>query len=294
MKPSWPQKLAAVYRPRTLPIAIAPVLMGNALAYHEQSRLNVWVLLGCLVCALCIQMATNAFNDVEDHQRQVDNTQRLGPKRAASEGWLKPKTIRQLAWLMVGLAVVVGVYLVYVGGVPILGLGLLSLFFGWAYSAGPKPISTSYLSELVSWLFFGLVGVLGSYYLQTLGWSLEAFLAGFGLGALVAAVLLVNNYRDQHTDAQANRRTLALVLGNTASKWVYAGLFMVAYLAVISVRLNYWVLLLLPWAGWLVYSFSRRQPHKEQAHQLNQLLAQTALFVFLFAVFASLGWLIQG
>ncbi|MFN2167372.1 MAG: 1,4-dihydroxy-2-naphthoate polyprenyltransferase [Anaerolineae bacterium] len=276
--------LAAV-RPRTLPVAIAPVLVGTALAWREQGNASLAVLVAAGVAALLIQAGTNLHNDVADFERGADDPgKRLGPARATAEGWLAPAAVRQAAIAVFAAAAAVGLWLVWLGGWPILVVGIASLACAWAYSGGPRPIAYSPWGEVFVWVFFGLAAVCGTYYLHAGELTGTALAAGAVFGLPAAAVLVVNNYRDLEHDAEAGRRTFAVVFGRPPSRVLYAVLMLapvVAAVAFISAGDPAWlpVLVLLPWAGILVRRFAVESPGPE----FNVLLGDTARYELAFA-----------
>ncbi len=208
-------------RPKTLTVSLVPVLVGHALAWSQQGHLSWWPALVALLAALLIQIGTNLHNDVSDFERGSDTPERLGPPRATAMGWLPGAVVRRAAWIAFALAFNFGIYLAWHGGWPIVVIGLASLLAGWAYTGGPRPIAYTPLGELFVLLFFGLVAVGGSYYLQTLSLRSPALLAGAMVGMFGAAVITVNNTRDLAADARVGRRTLAVVLGRRSAAWVY-------------------------------------------------------------------------
>ena len=200
-------------RPRTLGMAVAPVALGTALAVARGSALDGMVLLATLACALLIQIGTNLYNDAVDFERGTDRPERRGPLRVTLAGWASAAEVKHGALLCLLVALGLGAWLSAVGGVMILAIGLAALLAGWAYSGGPWPISHSPLGEIFVLLFFGVLAVLGSDWLQSRTVDVRDVLAGIAVGAPAAAVLLVNNFRDLDSDLRAGRRTLAAVLG---------------------------------------------------------------------------------
>ncbi len=289
MRHPW---LAAI-RPKTLGLSVSPVLLGTVLAWSEQGVLHWLPALAALLAAMAIQIGTNLHNDAADHLKGTDTPDRLGPPRASALGLLDAGRVKRAAFLAFGVAFVLGIYLVYWGGWPILLLGLASLVAGAAYSGGPWPISESPLGEVFVWLFFGLGAVGGSYWLQTgqLSWSLLP--PATALGAFAAAVLVVNNYRDMYTDARAGRKTLAVLLPPVASRLAYALLMLGPFLLpgiLWQDVLRWWLLpalLLALYLVWLMY-------HIPHGRQLNALLGRTARFQLLFTLFFSLEILLSG
>ncbi len=209
-------------RPRTLTMAVVPVAVGVALAGAEGAALAWLPGLAALACTVLIQAGTNLHNDAADFERGNDRADRVGPPRVTAAGWTTPGQVRGAARLAFALAMLGGLYLVRVGGWPILAVGLAAIAAGYAYSGGPRPISHTPLGEFFVLVFFGLVAVAGSHYLQSGRLSAAGLLGGAAVGAFAAAVLMVNNYRDLEADAAAGRRTLAGVLGRPRARLAYA------------------------------------------------------------------------
>ncbi len=267
-------------RPRTLTISVAPVLAGTALAGLHAEALRLSIFAAALLAAVMIQVGTNLHNDVADYERGGDDpATRLGPPRATAEGWLTAGQVRAGAWTCFLLALLVGLYLVIRGGWPILLVGLVCIGAGWAYSGGARPVAYSSLGELFVLVFFGLVAVMGSYYLQTGTVTEAALLTGIIIGMPAAAVLLVNNYRDLDEDRRAGRRTFTVRFGRRASRLLYTGLVVTPFLLLpllaheLASGASGWLpLVTLPWGGWLIYRFWTAAP----GPRFNTLLAATA------------------
>jgi 1,4-dihydroxy-2-naphthoate octaprenyltransferase len=223
-----PWLLAA--RPATLPAAIVPVLVGTAAAFHEERALRVGPFLGALLASILIQIGTNLANDYFDFRKGADTSARLGPVRVTQAGLVAPATVLRATLLTFGLAAVVGAYLVYEGGWPILLIGLLSILSGMAYTGGPYPLGYHGLGDVFVFVFFGLVAVTGSAYLQSGRIDAVALFTSVPVGMLVTAILVVNNLRDVETDRAAGKRTLAVRLGQGATRFQYAALVLGAYL----------------------------------------------------------------
>jgi len=219
-----------VLRPKTLTVSLSPVVVGTAVAWHDTGRLLGGPLLAAILAAALIQIGTNLFNDVGDFLRGSDTPDRLGPPRATAQGWLTPAQVRRGAWGAFFLALLCGVYLAFHGGWPIVAIGLASLAAGWAYTGGPFPIAYRPLGEVFVWIFFGLVAVGGSYYLQTLALTPLALVAGGLIGLHAAAVITVNNYRDLDGDARNGKNTLAVLLGRPATRQLYRAEMLAPYL----------------------------------------------------------------
>lgn len=214
-------------RPKTLPAAAAPVVLGTAIAAHA-GVLRWLPALAALAGALLIQIATNLANDYFDFVKGADTEERVGPTRVTQAGLLSPEAVRGAMLLTLGAATVVGAYLVAVGGVPILVVGLASLLCAVAYTGGPYPLAYHGLGDLFVFVFFGLVAVAGTVYVQALEWLPQAVWAGAGVGAVSTALLVVNNLRDIDTDRRAGKRTLATRLGVKGTRVEYTLLWAVA------------------------------------------------------------------
>lgn len=282
-------------RPKTLSVALTPVLVGGALAWVQDSALS-WTVLGmALLAALLIQIGVNLHNDAADYERGADHSAtRLGPARATAQGWLTASQVKRGAAVCFGLALLCGFYLAYVGGWPIILIGLASIAAGLAYTGGPRPIAYSSLGELFVLLFFGLAAVAGTYYLQTGRFSWASLVAGALVGMPAAAVLVVNNYRDLDNDRLVGKNTLAVRLGRRASQLEYA-LLMLAPFALLPLLRPLglagfgWLapVAALPWALRLVRRFQLEKP----GPVFNQLLAATAQFQLGFGLLLCLGLL---
>ena len=279
-------------RPKTLSVSLSPVLVGSAIAWRDTGALLWLPLLATALGAAFIQIGTNLFNDVGDFLRGTDTPGRLGPKRAAAEGWLTARAINSGAWLAFALAFACGIYLVGHGGWPIVVIGLASLAAGWAYTGGPKPIAYGPLGEVFVFIFFGLVAVGGSYYLQTLDLSSTALLAATLVGIHAAAVITVNNYRDLDGDAQNGKNTLAVRLGRPPIRHLYAAEMLAPYALLPLLAGLGWPaalpLLSLPLALRLIRRFHREPP----GPVFNSILAATAGLQLAFALLLTLSFTI--
>lgn len=233
-------------RPKTLTAAIAPVVAGTGLAaFHETVA---WLpALAALVGAVLIQIGTNLANDYYDFIRGGDTEERVGPIRVTQAGILPPHTVRRGMVVVLAAAVAVGVYLVTVGGWPIVWIGLASVACAVLYTGGPFPLAYHGLGDVFVFVFFGLVAVGGTYWVQALAWPVDAVLAGAGLGALNTAILVVNNLRDIETDAKANKRTLAVRLGVRGTRMEYVAMLSVGAAAPVVGAV---------WLGWPVWTLS--------------------------------------
>lgn len=269
-------------RPKTLTLSVVPVLVGSVLGWMDAGVLSWSVMIATLLAAILIQIGTNLHNDAADFEHGADiSATRLGPPRATAEGWLSATQVRNGATLSFGLAILAGGYLVWAGGWPIFAIGLASIAAGMAYTGGPRPIAYAGLGELFVFAFFGLVAVVGSYYLQTGELSWAAWVIGTMVGLPATAVLVVNNYRDKDNDRLVGKLTLAVRFGHRASQIEY-GILMLGPFALLPflqpILINsLWLsapLILTPWALHLVARFRNERP----GPAFNRLLAATAQY----------------
>ena len=280
-------------RPRTLGAAIIPVLAGGALAISI-SAFDPLVSALILACAVLIQIATNFFNDAIDHVKGADTDQRLGPTRVTSTGLLPARQVMTGAVLTIALAALLAIPLVLRGGGIILLIGILSLFFAYAYTGGPLPLAYLGLGEIFVILFFGLIAVAGTFYLNTLAFSVAAILAGLQIGLHSSLLLAVNNLRDLETDRAANKKTLAARFGLTFARRENAALIITPFVFGLAwLPLGYlWAFLLplltLPLAWWLACTCLKAAP----ARETNQLLAQAAALHAAFGLLLALAFLL--
>jgi 1,4-dihydroxy-2-naphthoate octaprenyltransferase len=285
---AWRIGLAAI-RPRTLSLAATPVLLGSAIAWADGAPVKTAVLLAALACAVLIQIGTNLHNDVADFGRGTDNAARIGPLRVTAAGWVDPASMRRASLACFALALALGALLVREGGWPILAAGLASLAAGASYSGGPRPISHTPLGELFVLVFFGLVAVAGSHWLQAGADSPDAWLGGLVLGMPAAAVLLVNNDRDLEGDVRSGRHTLAARLGRPGARRLYALLMLVPFAVVLALVLRgrpgaALALLVLPYAWRLVRALDDRPPGDWMNRQLGDTAKASALLGLLLAL----------
>ena len=218
-------------RPATLPAAVVPVIVGAAAALSDGAKFRGIVFVMTMICALLIQIGTNFANDYSDFARGADTEARLGPVRVTQSGLIDQRSIKRGIIVAFALAVSSGAYLAYVGGWPIIAIGVLSVLSGLAYTGGPYPLGYHGLGDIFVFVFFGIVAVTGTAYLQSGRWSMLALLLSIPIGLLVTNILVVNNLRDLPTDIAAGKRTLATRIGDRATRGQYA-LFTVGAYAV--------------------------------------------------------------
>jgi len=277
-------------RPKTLPAAVAPVLVGSACAYAADG-FRAGPALAALVGALLLQIASNLANDVVDFEKGLDTHDRLGPVRVVQAGLLSARAVTIGLVVVVTLALLVGVYLTLVAGIAVIVIGLASILAAIAYTAGPYPLGYHGLGEVAVFVFFGFVAVCGTAYVQVpadlpqLSWW-----AALPMGALSTAILVVNNLRDIETDARGGKRTIAVRIGRSATVREYRALVYGAYLVpvglVLGGRLDGWGLL--PLLSLPLARLLARRVAREAGRELNAVLAATAQLLFVFgALFAA-------
>jgi 1,4-dihydroxy-2-naphthoate octaprenyltransferase len=274
----------------TLAAALVPVAVGSALAARDH-HFRIGPALAALWGAIFIQIGTNLVNDLGDFRRGADSGSRLGPPRALAMGWLTVAEIKAGILASFLSATLAGVYLVGAAGWVVVAIGLISIAAGVAYTAGPAPLAYNGLGEIFVFLFFGVVAVCGTYYVEARTLPLDAVLAAIPVGALAAAILVVNNVRDLEGDRAAGKRTMAVAFGRRGARAEYILLLSAAYLTpailAFSGRARAWALLPLFTAPLALHE-GRRVLEREDGPTLNAALFGTArlhvLFGLLFAV----------
>lgn len=285
-----PWLLAA--RPKTLSAAVAPVLIGTALAYGGLIPIS-WIAFTCaLLGAVFIQIGTNFVNDALDFKHGADTSERLGPIRATQSGLLTPSAVMNAAYACFAAAAVCGVPLIVRCGWPIIVIGVASIIAAYAYTGGPYPLAYHGLGEVFVMIFFGLVATEGSYYVQMLRFSSNALLAGFACGALAVVLLAINNLRDIPSDRASGKLTLAARFGERFAigeiEWMALG----AYLAItVLAYLRDWHLLTTLVSMPLAIVVVQRVKHSTGA-ELNRCLAMAGALQWAFAILFVAGCLI--
>ncbi len=278
-------------RIRTLPAAVAPVLVGTSLA-GAAGIFRVGPFIAALLGSILIQIGTNLANDYSDARRGADTDDRLGPVRVTAGGLVPPRQVLIATYVTFGLAVVCGLYLVFTAGIELLFVGVASIAAGVLYTGGPKPYGYEGLGEVFVFLFFGVAAVTGSTFAQLKEWPWEAFVLSVPVGLLAAAILVVNNVRDMDTDKRAGKRTLAVRLGRERARTVYG---LMVYLAYAVAPLPWLMGSLSPWLllPWLTLPLAVRLARTVRTHAdgptLNETLAQTGMLQLAFCVLLSAG-----
>jgi 1,4-dihydroxy-2-naphthoate polyprenyltransferase len=282
-------------RPRTLPAAIAPVLVGTALAGSED-EFRPLAFLAALVGSVFIQIGTNLSNDYSDARRGADTEDRLGPVRVTAGGLMPPRTVLVGTYVAFGVAVAAGAYLAAVAGWELLVVGAVSILAGVLYTGGPRPYGYEGLGELFVFLFFGVVAVVGSYYVQTEELTWEAFALSVPVGLLAAAILVVNNVRDIDTDRRAGKRTLAVKLGRDRARRLYAAMLVLAVVAPLVIAaaggLSWWIVVAAG-SGALAPSLIRTVSTATDGPSLNDALAGTGRLLAVFSLLLAGGVLLS-
>lgn len=277
-------------RPKTLPAAAATVIVGSAAAFNS-GRFQVGPALACFFGALLLQIGANLANDVFDYYRGTDTKERLGPVRVTQSGLLRPVQVLLGMWIVFSLAALLGLYLYWTAGLPVLAIGLAAIAAAVAYSGGPFPFGYYGLGDLMVFIFFGPVAVCGTYFVQALSVDPIAIWSSLPMGFLITAILVVNNLRDLATDQATGKRTLAVRLGRRRTRIEYSLCLISAYL----IPLLMWVLwvvpiwILLPWFT-LPLAFQQNQMvWNLQGRPLNRALAGTGQLTLWFGILFAIG-----
>lgn len=281
-------------RPRTLPAAAAPVIVGSAVAFHN-GAFAVLPALAALLGALLLQIGANFANDVFDYQKGVDTAERLGPLRVTAAGLRSPAQVHAAMWLVFGLAALCGLYLAVHAGWPVIAIGVLSILAALAYTGGPYPLGYHGLGEVAVFLFFGLAAVCGTYYVQALRLDWLAVWAALPMGLLIVAILVINNLRDVDTDRASGKLTLAARFGAGWARREYLWMVIAAYL----VPLLMWLsgaagpFVLAAWGTLPWFIPLARDVYRLSGKPLNRLLGKTGQLTLLYGLFFSAGLVLQ-
>ncbi len=277
-------------RPATLTAALAPVLVGTAVA-ARYGTVSLLPALATFLGASLLQITSNLANDVFDHEKGADTEERLGPTRAVQAGLLSPRQMKRGLAVCIALSLLIGIYLTSVAGWPIVWIGTLSILSAIAYTGGPYPLGYHGLGDVFVMLFFGYVAVCGTALVHLGTVPTLAYLAAFPVGATTTNILVINNLRDRHTDAQAGKRTLAVRLGRGGSLAQYVGLYVLSYTVLLGLALapqgSAWVLL--PLLTLPLAASNVKGVFSSEGRALNAYLVRSAKLVFLFGVTFAVG-----
>tara|TARA_B100002052_G_scaffold97085_1_gene89654 strand:- start:1030 stop:1896 length:867 start_codon:yes stop_codon:yes gene_type:complete len=277
-------------RPKTMTAAIAPVLLGSALAYYE-GAFDIITFFVILIAACLIQIGTNLTNDLFDYIKGADNNNRLGPKRAMQAGLILEPEMKRAIFIVFSLSICFGFYLALLGGWIIVGIGLLSILFAILYTGGPYPLAYNGLGDIFVFIFFGLIAVSGTYYLYTDYFSINSFILGSSAGCLATAILVVNNLRDIDNDKEYGKNTLAVYFGKKFTQFEYLLLMIIVYIIPIYISIDlgnkasiYIVYFTLPICIRLIIDVF----YKKNS-MLNETLEATAKLLLLYSLLLSFG-----
>lgn len=277
-------------RPKTLPAAAVPVMVGSSLAIYSGELFLPYSIIA-LLCSILIQIGTNYTNDLYDHLKGSDTKERKGPLRVLSAGLISVKEMELGIFIVFLITFLLGLYLVYAAGWIVLVIGIISIIAGLAYTAGPFPLAYNGLGDVFVFLFFGIVGTMGSYYLHHQEFTMLSFLISLPVGGLITNILVVNNFRDIEEDRAADKKTLAVIFGNTFSKFEFIVLLTISFLIPVilftSYNFSFWIFLpyfSLPMAFLLI-----KMLNEYKGTQLNKTLELTAKFSALYGLLFSIG-----
>lgn len=291
---NFTQRWMLAIRPKTLPAAAAPVILGWGIA--STTGIFKWgPALAAMVCSLMIQIGTNLVNDVVDFSKGADTDERTGPTRVTQTGLLTPRQVWQGVWVTFGIAALAGAYITWQTGWIVLLIGLASFLAGIAYTAGPYPLAYNGLGDVFVLIFFGFVAVCGTVFVTSGSLPPTAWFGGAAIGALTVNILVVNNIRDIDSDRQAGRHNIAIVFGRKTAAWEYGIMLVFTYavplILVCKSLAAYWVLLpllSLP-RGVSLWQVIRGDL---AGQALNPILAKTAQLLLIYSVLFTLGLLL--
>ncbi len=295
MTQSTVKALILASRPKTLSASVVPIIATVGLVQTLSVPILWWIVVCALLSSFCIQIGTNFVNDAMDFKKGADTAERIGPVRITHQGYMTGRQVMMIATLFFVIAILFGIPLVMQGGWPIVMIGLVSVAMGYAYTSGPVPLAYYGLGDLFVILFFGLVAVGGLFYLLTGVYSTEAFVLGLQIGFLSTILIAINNLRDRETDIKANKRTLAVILGQSKAKlWIYflvISPYLVGYYWLLTQRFWLYILpvLSLPLGLSLIKKIIRTEPSQEY----NKFLALAAAYTVIFAFGIYLGSLVR-
>ena len=282
-------------RPRTLPASASPVIAASAYAFYAGTFRWVPAVL-CLLFALLAQVASNMANDYFDYVKGSDKAGRVGPRRAVASGDITPRSMLMGTFCVLGVACAVGLGLVFFAGWQLIPIGVIIAVFALAYTAGPYPLAYHGLGDVTVFLFFGLVTVNMTYYVQALQFDADVFLLSIAMGLLSINILLVNNYRDMEEDAAANKRTTVVLFGRRFALWWYFVNGLVAVLLLFPCLADFGIAyIFLPAIVYLFLHIKTGLAIKQRVGEaLNPLLGATARNLLVFTILVSVVWICKG
>lgn len=282
-------------RPRTLPASASPVIAASAYAFYAGTFHWVPAVL-CLLFALLAQVASNMANDYFDYVKGSDKAGRVGPRRAVASGDITPRAMLMGTFWVLGVACAVGLGLVFFAGWQLIPIGVIIAVFALAYTAGPYPLAYHGLGDVTVFLFFGLVAVNMTYYVQALQFDADVFLLSIAMGLLSINILLVNNYRDMEEDAAANKRTTVVLFGRRFALWWYFVNGVIAVLLLLPCLADFGIAyIFLPAIVYLFLHIKTGLAIKQRVGEaLNPLLGATARNLLVFTILVSVVWICKG
>lgn len=279
-------------RPKTLLAAFVPVFVGSALALHE-SKFKLQFFITALVCSILIQVGTNFTNDLFDYLKGADNEKRKGPTRVLASGLISVKEMKIGIFFVFTMAFLLGLYLVFSVDLFVLFIGIFCIISGVLYTAGPYPLAYHGLGDLFVFIFFGVIGTMGTYYLFTKEITMLAFLVSVPVGALITNILVVNNFRDIEEDRTANKRTLTVILGRNYSRYQLIISIIISYIIPLFLFMqnsnNFKLWIFLPIFSLPLAVYTIKMLYDLDGEALNKTLELTAKLSALFGLLFSIG-----
>ncbi len=280
------KKLAWFYavRPKTLPASISPVIAGSAVAAFDHSFRLIPALL-CFMVAFFAQIASNLANDYFDYKRGADGADRTGPKRAMASGWLTATEMKAGIALTLGVTVLCGLLLLLYGGIWLIWVGLFIVVGSMAYSAGPYPLAYKGFGDICVLIFYGIIPVMFTYYVQVGSFSLLAFLVSLSVGLMSVNILVVNNYRDYAQDKANNKRTTIVIFGKEFGRGLYLINGILAGITALPLLYGVPILLIIIFFSfYILFIYTWRQLRNYEGEALNGTLAATARNTLIFTL----------
>lgn len=280
-------------RPKTLPAAVTPVIVGIAIALHY-NKFNFGASIIALLCSLLFQIGANLVNDLFDYLHGTDKKERTGPQRVVASGLISVSEMKRGIIIVFSLSFLLGLYLVYIGGWFILLIGILSIITAIAYTAGPFPLAYHALGDVAVFIFFGLAGTIGTYYVNAHEISPFSFWASIPVGALITNILVVNNYRDMEEDKLSGKKTLAVVFGEKFTKIQYIILLITSYLILLIIYFAFYkeIFVFLPFLSLPVAVKLINMIFTYKGKELNKTLELTAKLSIFYGILFAAGILI--
>ncbi|MCW9065661.1 MAG: 1,4-dihydroxy-2-naphthoate polyprenyltransferase [Ignavibacteriaceae bacterium] len=277
-------------RPKTLLAAVVPVMVGSALAISMKKFFLPYSIIA-LLCSILIQVGTNFTNDLYDFLKGSDTVKRKGPRRVLASGLISVNEMRTSIILVFGLTFLLGLYLVFSVGILVLWVGLFSISAGIIYTAGPFPLAYNGLGDVFVFIFFGIVGTMGTFYLHTQEISFLSFIVSIPVGALITNILVVNNFRDIEEDREANKKTLAVILGREFSRWQFIILIFISYLTLFSLyfQFDFDFGIFLPFVTIPISLILMKMLYRLKGEELNKTLELSAKFAGVYGLCLSIG-----